>query len=56
MVYSAITTLISVEHAPGLAPFMLIHTIGFAYTAYLGLKQSLRVKEKVVGQSVMREA
>ncbi|MBI4631438.1 MAG: hypothetical protein HY740_06950, partial [Chloroflexi bacterium] len=53
---SGITTLVSVEYAPGLAPFMLIHTIGFAYTAYLGLKQSLRVKREIVGKSVMGEA
>lgn len=56
MIYSGITTLVSVEYAPGLAPFMLIHTIGFAYTAYLGLKQSLRVKREIVGKSVMGEA
>jgi len=56
MIYSGITTLVSIEYAPGLAPFMLIHTVGFAYTAYLGLRQSLGVKEKVVGQGVMREA
>lgn len=56
MIYSGITTLVSIEYAPGLAPFMLIHTIGFAYTAYLGLRQSLRVKREIVGKSVMGEA
>ncbi len=44
MFYSAFTTLIALERAPGLAPFTATYAFGFGYTAYLGLRQSLGVK------------
>lgn len=42
--YSALTTLVAVERAPGLTPFMAIYTIGFGYTACIGLWHSFGVK------------
>jgi cellulose synthase/poly-beta-1,6-N-acetylglucosamine synthase-like glycosyltransferase len=42
--YTALTTLVAFEHAPGLAPFMALYAIGFGYTATLGLWQSFGVK------------
>ncbi|HKZ68594.1 MAG TPA: glycosyltransferase [Anaerolineales bacterium] len=44
MIYSAVTTVVALERSPGLAPFMAVYTLGFGYTAYLGLKQSLGTK------------
>lgn len=44
MIYSLITTVVALERAPGLAPFMAIYAMGFGYTAYLGLRQSLGAK------------
>ncbi len=47
MIYSLITTVVALERAPGLAPFMAIYAMGFGYTAYLGFKQSDRVKSQI---------
>ncbi|MBM4423125.1 MAG: glycosyltransferase [Chloroflexi bacterium] len=44
MFYSAITTVIALQCAPGLAPFTASYAIGFGYTAYLGLRQSLGIR------------
>lgn len=44
MIYSALTTLLALRLAPGLALFMAIYTLGFGYTAFLGLRQSLNFK------------
>jgi hypothetical protein len=44
MLYSGLTTLAALRLAPGLAPFTALYTLGFGYTACLGLRQSLKFK------------
>lgn len=41
MLYCFVTAIAALKRAPGLAPFMLVYTVGFGYTAFLALKQSL---------------
>ncbi len=38
--YCLVETLVAFTHAPGLAPFLAMYTLGFLYTAGLGLWQS----------------
>jgi cellulose synthase/poly-beta-1,6-N-acetylglucosamine synthase-like glycosyltransferase len=38
--YCLVEAAIATSHAPGLAPFLAIYGIGYAYTAILGLRQS----------------
>jgi len=44
MLYSGLTTFLALRLAPGLAPFMALYTLGFGYTAFLSLRQSLNIK------------
>ncbi len=46
MVYSGVTAAFALQLAPGLAPFMASYSIGFGYTAWLGIKQSLEFNDK----------
>jgi len=48
MVYSGVTAAFALQRAPGLAPFMASYAIGFGYTAWLGIKQSLEFSDKPV--------
>lgn len=48
MIYSGVTTAFAMQRAPGLAPFMASYAIGFGYTAWLGIKQSLEFNDKPV--------
>ncbi len=51
-IYTGITALVALDRAPGLAPFMLIYTLGFGYTAYLGIRQSQGIKEDALPEAV----
>lgn len=46
VIYTGLTTAQAMLHAPGLAPFMASYAIGFGYTAWLGVKQSLFLNTK----------
>jgi cellulose synthase/poly-beta-1,6-N-acetylglucosamine synthase-like glycosyltransferase len=49
MFYSALTTAFAMQLAPGLAPFTASYAIGFAYAAYLGIRQSFAPGESIEG-------
>ena len=46
VIYTGLTTAQAMQHASGLAPFMASYAIGFGYTAWLGVKQTLFLNTK----------
>ena len=55
MSYTALTTAFALQHAPGLAPFTATYAIGFGFTAYLSLRQSLGFSLKSIPGAVTTE-
>ena len=49
-IYCLIEALVAFKYAPGLAPFLLVYAVGYAYTAGLGLRQTWRGMS-IVGQT-----
>ena len=43
-VYAGLTSVLAIEYAPSLAPFMLLYTLGFTYVAGLSLWQARAVR------------